>query len=196
MHFREIINKENSKRDKFLSRVFGIFSEEIALIWFESSKSPYKNLGRPTIYKSGSNDKGFTLDFTLQEKEEKRIYIAEMKCELEYENYAYLELNTCKQLEHHKSEAFQRFLSFAKNPEEYRVTVDAKTIQACGSILVWGAITKEGEKEVIQRTNIYDVLSLEVMMNDLLQYNDNQFRKLLDTYKDWTDYFFEKIGAV
>ncbi len=142
MRFTAIFNKENIERDKYISRLFWIFSEKSASLWFRSSYSPYENLGRPTVYKHGV-DKGYTLDFTLQDKVGKKIYIAEMKCELEYDNYKYLELKEYKQLEHHTGEAFQRFIAFASHPNEYKVTVSRKPIQASGSILIWRQSTKK-----------------------------------------------------
>jgi hypothetical protein len=196
MQLRDIFNKENPKRDKFLSRVFGIFSEEIASIWFDSSQSTYKNLGRPTVYGISLDERRYTLDFALEEKEGKRIYIAEMKCELEYQNYKYLELNKYEQLDHHTGEAFNRFISFASNPKKYKVNVSGKPVIAHGSVLIWGAITQKGKEDVIRKTNIYDVLSLEEMMNDLLHNNEDRFNKLLDTRKEWCTYLFEKLGAV
>jgi hypothetical protein len=92
---------ENKNRDKFISRFLGIFSENIARIYFSSPYSDYKDLGRPTINKKNMSDRGSTLDFTLENKKTKKIYICEMKCELEFEKYKYLELNDIRQIKHH-----------------------------------------------------------------------------------------------
>jgi hypothetical protein len=198
MRLNEIFNQQNKERDKYLSRVLGIFSEGIAALWFASDYSPYSNLGnRPTIYRRSDEQKGYTLDFTLKEKgKNNEIYISEMKCELEYDNYKYLVLNDFKQLSHHKGEAFSRFLAFAKNPEEYKVKVDGKIREPKGSILIWGAVSKEGKSSVIQHTQLSDILSLEDMLNDLAKNrNSNGLSQFLDQYKEWTMYLFEKLGA-
>ena len=42
--------KGKSERDKFLSRVFGIFSDRIVEIWCQNPKAPFSNIGRPTIF--------------------------------------------------------------------------------------------------------------------------------------------------
>jgi hypothetical protein len=197
MRLSDIFNRKNTKRDKVLSRVLGIFSEEIASLWFKSDCSPYITCGRPTVYRRNGEAKGYTLDFTLKEKSGKEeIFIAEMKCEMEYENYKYLELKEYSQLHHHKGEAFQRFLSVASNPEEYKVTVAGTPIKARGSILIWGAVTEEGKKNIIHKAHLHDILSLEDMVNDLLQNKtENGFQALLDQYKEWTSYLFEKLGT-
>lgn len=73
----------NTIRDKYLSRVFGIFNEEFVRIWSRSDVSPYEDLGRPTIYDNDNSDRGSTLDFTLKDKTTSKIYVAEMKCEIQ-----------------------------------------------------------------------------------------------------------------
>ena len=50
MNFNQIfdvqhLNNKNEARDKFLSRVIGIFSEENVRIWCRSDISPYEDLG-------------------------------------------------------------------------------------------------------------------------------------------------------
>lgn len=48
-------------RGSFLSRVFGIFNEEIIRIWARDDKSPYDSHERtPTLYDGNRN---YTLDF-------------------------------------------------------------------------------------------------------------------------------------
>jgi hypothetical protein len=88
----------DSRRDNFLSRVFGIFSEEVVRHWCANPRSTYVDLGRPTLY--GTDGKWHTLDFTLQDQATSEIYVAEMKCELAYDNYRYLRLTDTHQLDH------------------------------------------------------------------------------------------------
>ena len=112
--FKSIFQSNDRARDKFLSRLFGIFSEEIVRCWGRAVQAPYEDLGRPTV-KSFCAKRGFTLDFTFRSRDNGAIYIAEMKCELEYENYRYLTLETPTQLDHHGNEAFQTFSNVARN---------------------------------------------------------------------------------
>ncbi len=79
-------------RGKFLARVFGIFSEDIVRLWAASPGSPYEDLGRPTVCFDGAA-KGSTLDFTFRNRASNKIYVAEMKCEIEYQAFRYFVLN-------------------------------------------------------------------------------------------------------
>jgi hypothetical protein len=51
--FPMLFRSSSSARDKFLSRLFGIFSEEIVRIWCRAPDAPYEDLGRPTIRYGG-----------------------------------------------------------------------------------------------------------------------------------------------
>jgi len=97
LQFEEIFRTKNPARDKFLSRLFGLFSEEVVRYWCRCPAAPYEDLGRPTLRVPGEA-RGHTLDFTLRHKETVKVYVAEMKCELEFENYRYLRLTGAWQL--------------------------------------------------------------------------------------------------
>lgn len=101
-HFLSIFRQVDAPiaRGKYLSRVFGIFSEEIVRQWASDPRCPYENLGRPTLRKRGDRV-GSTLDFTLRHKSTGKSYVTELKCEIEYQNYKYLVLSDIKQLNHH-----------------------------------------------------------------------------------------------
>lgn len=43
----------NPARDAFRSRLFGLFSEDIVRFWCRSDRATYRDLGRPTLWKSG-----------------------------------------------------------------------------------------------------------------------------------------------
>ena len=91
--FQNLFQSNNRPRDKFLARLFGIFSEELVRCWARDNQSPYRNLGRPTVKPTGQQ-RGYTLDFTFESKSDRQVYIAELKCELEYENYRFLTLES------------------------------------------------------------------------------------------------------
>lgn len=135
-------------RGKYLSRIFGIFSEEIVRLWASHPQSPYEDLGRPTVGKRG--EKGSTLDFALRDKHTGKTYVAELKCEIEYENYKYLILSEPWQLDHHCSKAaFLALLNAAAKKPEQQIFVNRKEIQIDGAILIWGAATPEGRRAVM-----------------------------------------------
>ncbi len=89
----EIFKTSLPQRDKFLSRLPGIFSEEVVHHWCQCSQSTYENLGRPTLRPLDKN-KRYTLDFTLRKRTSSERFVAEMKCWPEYENYYYLRITS------------------------------------------------------------------------------------------------------
>jgi len=199
MDFKDIFDTSNSSklnepRDKFLSRIFGIFSEEIVRIWCRSKKSPFEDIGRPTIYDElEKTGRGSTLDFTFQDKETKKKYVSEMKCEIQFENFKYLELNSVDQLAHHNKPAFQRFLGIANEPKKYSVKVQGKKMNVDGAILVWGKTNQASIKEICEATNLTNILSVENMINDLIEIKDNNYLEFLNQKQEWINHLFNGL---
>jgi len=192
--FDRIFKSTNPKQDKFLSRLFGIFSEDIVRTWCQDRRAPYQNLGRPTV-RLRAERRGRTLDFTFQSRQDGRVFVGELKCELEFENYRYLTLTSSSQLDHHKGEAFAKFRDIAKNPHKYKVTVDGKSISVAGSILVWGSVAADGRMTVIRENGFADVLSLEEIIADLLDWGNEGYRQLIEDRATWCQYLFRKLLA-
>ena len=188
---------EEKKRDKFLSRLFGIFSEEIVRCWCLNSNSLYEDLGRPVI--RGAEDKGISvLDFTFKSREDKLIYIVELKCELEYQKYQFLQLKNSEQLKHHqKKKAFRRFCKIAKNPNTYTVTTKniEEKLNISGAILIWGSITESGRTNVIDECIFKDVLSLENMISDLINWKDKRYYELNENRLYWCQELFNGLNG-
>jgi putative transcriptional regulator len=66
-----LFRKGPPARGKFLSRLFGIFSETIVQVWSEDERAPYKNHGRPRlaareVANGGIRAKSPTLDFLFE----------------------------------------------------------------------------------------------------------------------------------
>ena len=200
--FEQLFNSndpELNKRDKFLSRLFGIFSEEIVKCWCNNPKSPYTNLGRPTL-RTAENKRGCTLDFTFESNEDNLAYIVELKCELERHNYKYLKLKDISQLKHHqKKKAFDRFVKIAKNPKEYIVTRKNENknekFDVSGAILVWGSITEKGRTNVIDEYGFKDVLSLENMISELIKWEDQDYYKCIGLRSNWSQQLFNGLNG-
>ena len=190
--FQNLFQSVNRPRDKFLSRLFGVFNEEIVRCWCKDNQAPYRDLGRPTI-KSASNPRGYTLDFAFQSKSSDAVYVGEMKCELEYENYRYLTLESPAQLAHHKKEAFRLFLDIAHNVNHHIVTIGGKPQRVSGSILVWGSYTELGRASVTANYGLHDILSLESIIADLLAWENQAFIELLENYQTWSTELFTRL---
>ncbi len=181
---------KNPARAKLLSRVFGIFSEEIVRIWANDERSPYLHLGRPTI-KPTDEGKGFTLDFALKSRSTGYVYVTEMKCEIEYQNFRYFVLEEKEQLNHHNKPAFKVFLDTARCASTQVVTVDGKQIKIDGAILIWGAATPQGKRTVIESTGMHDVLAVADICHDLVNWGNVEYKDLLATRGLWCAELFE-----
>lgn len=184
-----IFRSDTPARDKFLSRVFGIFNEEIVRCWCNDSHSPYENLGRPTI-KNSNTGRLYTLDFTFRSRDSGQVFVGEMKCELEYENYRFLTLDSPSQLQHHMGDAFKLFLAAAISPGNCRVNVQGKPHPIDGAILVWGRCTPQGQISVVNEYGLYTVLTVENIVRDLLQWQSMEFEELIATKERWCQYLF------
>ncbi len=194
MTFQSLFHSNDPARDKFLSRCFGIFSEKIVRCWGKDPQAPYEDLGRPTI-KSIDKKSHYTLDFTLRSKKDNRVYITEMKCELERDNYQYLTLEKSSQLEHHKKPSFQIFLAAARNASQYDVTVEKRPQTINGSILIWGRYTEQGRTEVINKYGLEDVLSLEGIIKDLVGWQNQDYIELIRKYETWCGELFTQLRS-
>ena len=208
-------NKANDcKREKFLSRVFGIFSEDIVDIWGQNKKSSYENLGRPSLYTKDEKYLGTTLDFTFKDRKTNEIYIVEMKCEIQYQNFKYFYLRNEDELkkppegkgflEHHrKKTAFGRFEKLGKNPENYPEEFIVKYFdkeekrkhkveKIAGIILIWGKV----DQEKIENKKIgyfHKILSVERMISDLIDWKDENFTCMIAEYQRWSNDMFDQL---
>lgn len=181
------------QRDKFLARLFGLFSEEIVRHWASDPNAPYEDLGRPTL-RWPDDTKFHTLDFTFRHRADGRVFVAEMKAELEWEGYRYLRLVDAAQIEHHeRSAAFQKLIATARNSEAVSVRVGGKPVAVSGAILVWGATAAagiEGAKEVY---GFGDVLSVEMMLMDLRAWKTVSWCEYAAQLRRWTEELFDGL---
>ncbi len=184
----QFFRSTDSKRDNFLSRVSGIFNEEIVRMWCANPNSPLVDLGRPTIWEPGG--KHHTLDFTLRDIKG-MTFVTEMKCELAYDGYRYLRLTNAAQLDHHEGSAFLRFLELAVSGHGLVAKVGAIPIAVDGIVSVWGATTRAGVDSVTSTRAIADVLSVEVMINDLRRWDDPQRKHRVGELRGWCSDLFD-----
>lgn len=181
---KRTFNTSDSHRDNFLSRLFGIFNEDIVRLWCKNPNSKYSDLGRPTLYTLDGTWTRTTLDFGLRNKDGE-IYLGELKCELAYESYKFIELDSINQLYHHDKKAFQQFLQVAKKPRSYKVKINREEVSVKGSILIWGRVNESKQNGIINYFNFYDILSIENMVNDLLDWEDTDYNDYINTRYRW-----------
>jgi hypothetical protein len=175
-------------RGAYLSRLFAFFSEEVVRHWAACAEAPYRDLGRPVIWDHNSRTRYHVLDFTLERRGDGARYVAELKCEIEFEGYRYMTLAGPGQLEHHAGKAaFQKLLQMATDPQELRATIGRQELTVDGSILVWGALTPEGRTTTMDRYGFADVLSVQDMLHDLAIWQPPTWAEWVAVRRRWTD---------
>jgi len=181
------------QRGKFLSRVFGIFSEEIVRIWARDAKAPYDDLGRPTLYHNGHRS---TLDFLFRCCRSGKKFVVEQKCEIEYQNYKFVTLEDKSQLEHHNKPAFAALLAAAQCAEKPQTKIggkDGENVSIDGAILIWGATTKSGRESVMNDRGFSDVLSLEQIIADLQDWQPEEYINMIGARRNWSEEMFDYL---
>ena len=66
--FDEFFRQAELGRAAFLSRLLGLFSEQVVQHWCRYPAAAYENLGRPTLREAGTRSPWQTLDFTLRHR--------------------------------------------------------------------------------------------------------------------------------
>jgi hypothetical protein len=202
--FRELFPQSGAApaRGKFLSRLFGIFSETIVQIWSEDKRAPYRNLGRPRLAarkmaNGGIRAKSPTLDFLFECRRSGMKYVVEQKCEIEYQGYRYFTLTSPDQLKHHNNSAFAAFLSAARGGREGARDwkVRSESVSVDGAILIWGVVTPEGRTVVIEETGLHDVLGLDRIIADCARWKPDAFCKLVSDRRMWCGELFDFLDG-
>lgn len=191
-----IFNTGVAARDKFSSRLFGLFSEDVVRDWCAAPQSRFANVGRPTLYADGEA-RGYTLDFALQPPDATGVFVAEMKCELEFEGYRYLTLETASQIEHHRSPAFLRFLDLSFDPQRFEVRIGGRPRDVLGTILVWGAASQAGKAAAKERYGFSDVLTVDECLADLKSWGGaTPWRERVDRLRGWSNSLFDGLVGI
>jgi hypothetical protein len=126
-----------------------------------------------------------------------------MKSELQYEKFKYMVLSNGSNVnyfqQHLKKKAFQLFVD-PKSVDEIKIAGD--TIQTHGSILVWGSIDEDFNKDQFckdmtemnsSKINLYDILSVEKMIGDLIEWEDEEYIGFIKEYRQWSETFFDTV---
>ncbi len=176
--FRDFFKSGNQKRDKFLSRLLGIFNEEIVSFWCRCPQAPYEDLGRPSV-KTTDDKKAIVYDFTFQDRRTGAKYVVESKCMLEYRDYFFLTLSDSSQIAKVGGKGFKRFREIARRPNRYPIKVGGKIEGISGAILIWGRVTKEGVTSAKKEYGFHDVLSFDRILGKLLEWGSRGYSRFL-----------------
>lgn len=196
--FREIFLAKGDleqQRAKYLSKVFGTFSEEIVRIWAKDQRAPYEDLGRPNLRMSGEQ-RGHQLDFTFRSRASGQIYVSEMKCEIQFQNFKFFVLKSTDQLDHHKKPAFAAFLQSARAPDQFSVKLKGPNppLAIHGAMLVWGAVDENAKKAVASETGLHDILSVETICQDLVVWRNQEYVEAINKYQMWSNRLFDGLA--
>jgi len=196
--FQSLFQRDDATaaRGKFLSRVFGIFSENIVQIWAEDERAPYKNLGRPTLA-GQSPVRSPTLDFLFESRRTGRRFVVEQKCEIEFNGFRYFTLTGPDQLKHHNKPAFDAFLAAARGdaPGSRDWKVRGQQIEVDGAILIWGAVTPEGRKAVIEETGLHDAIGLDRIIAECAEWRPDAYCRLVSERHQWCGELFSFLDG-
>jgi hypothetical protein len=185
-----LFHTSEPQRGAYLSRLFAFFSEDVVRHWSACEEAPYRDIGRPVLWDE-DGPRFHVLDFALQRRSDGALFVAEMKCEIEFEGYRYLTLSDPAQVEHHVGKAaFQKFLRIAHDPKSLRVTIGGKALEIDGAILVWGALTDDGRAATMNHHRLADVLSVQDMMADLAEWQPREWADWVRTRERWTHELF------
>jgi hypothetical protein len=187
--FEQFFRSSVPARDKYLSRLFGLFSEQVVRAWCACPQAPFEDLGRPTLCEPGLT-RGHTLDFTFRRRNSDATYVVESKSELEYDGYRYLRLTSLNQIRHHTSAAFAKFLRVASGPATLDVRRQGRPQPVDGAILVWGAVSPEGREAAMKELAFAEVLSIEDMIADLQTWAPVGWTEFVSQYRGWTNELF------
>ena len=117
--------------------------------------------------------------------------MAELKCEIEFNNYRFLRLEGSAQVQHHREKgAFQAFLDVAQAPDSRRVAIKGKTVPVDGAILVWGSASDAGRTDSRRGLGVADVLTIEDMLDDLERWRPAEWSEYISPRKRWSDELF------
>lgn len=194
--FEDVFRSPEMARDNFLSRLFGLFSEDVVRCWCRHQEAPYEDLGRPTVKLPDERSWGHTLDFTLRDRSTGKTFVAELKCEIAFENYKYIRLTTHDQLTHHQGPAFKKLLALAKDPTAADVRVAGKPMRVDGAILVWGSFEGRGRDAVMTQFGFVDVLSIESMLDNLHAWESTEWQTRVRQLGTWSKELFDYLAIV
>ena len=193
----------NSKQVNFLSRIVGVFSEEIVRFWLENERCKYINIGRPQVSTSG-DPKNYTLDFLLQNTKTKKYFIAEQKCFFGFKNGTLKKISEVETftMEFEKwstkksisTIAWDRFINFDKDTSV--VSNKQKKYSVSGKVLIWASYDKKAKENFQKKYKLSDVISFEHIIRDLKDWSDESYIKFIKEKQKWINELFKNFTTL
>lgn len=200
-----LYSKENKLKVNFLSRIYGVFSEEIVKIWCDNENNKeFEYIGKPHI--NIGNRKPLELDHLLKSKN--TYFIVEQKNFHGYKNgklasmedtdsfFKNFETWSKEKSKNQKSKAWDIFINFREHPKE--VKYNGESFPDIKTLLIWSKGTPEGKRKFIENSGIgvSEVLFLLDIKNDLIQWDDQKYKELIKGKKEWIDELFNDLLVI
>jgi len=131
--------------------------------------------------------------------------VAEMKCEIAYQDFRYMTLNGIDQVQRHIDEqsksgkkSFARFVEVATQPSQFKCMVTSRSgkrneVPLDGAILVWGDVSDDGRKKVADEFGFADILSVQDIINKLIKARDAEYLAFLSKRSNWCRQLFDAL---
>ncbi|MBZ0300202.1 MAG: hypothetical protein K8J31_10690 [Anaerolineae bacterium] len=190
MTFNSLFHPTDPDRSRFLNGLFNLFARDVIRCWTTDPQCAYTNLGKPTLRQTGAA-RGSPLDFAFQERRKQQVFAVVMLSD-PLDNTP---LKDPAQIEAFRStRTFAAFLEAAQKPADFTLGIGSSEYPAAGSILIWSSFESKKTRAVIRKTYAFqDVLSLEDIVRDLIQWQNRDFQMLLDRRAAWCYDFFRSI---
>lgn len=185
MNFDSLFRSPDPERNAFMVSVFNLFSSAIVQCWVQDARSPFDDLGKGSLRKSGAS-RGISLDVTVGRRN--RVYGGLLRCDLSVDP----PLTDAAQVVQ-DTKSFKLFLDAAANPSKYTVVIDGKKHDLAGLLLVWSCVDEKAVRAARREHGLADVLSLEQIIADLIGWGNRDFQLLLDRRVAWSHDLFKGL---
>jgi hypothetical protein len=190
MTFDSLFQHHDPERSRFLDGLFSLFARVVVRCWATDEHAPYADLGRPTLRQVGGS-RGSPLDFAFQEKRRKHAYGVLLYCDPVGDG-PLRDANQITALS--ATRTFAAFLDAAAQPSAYSLTVGGMDYPLIGSILIWSSLESKKTRAMIRKTYAFhDILSVEDMIRDLIEWKNRDYQMLLDRRTAWCYDFFRGL---
>lgn len=193
MTFDGLFQLHDPERSRFLDGLFSLFAREVVHCWATDDHAAYADLGKPTLKQMGGA-RGSPLDFAFQEKRRKHTFGVVLYCDPTGDG-ALKDANQITALG--ATRTFAAFLDAAAQPSAYSLTVGGADYPLVGSILIWSSLESKKTRAVIRKTYAFhDILSVEDMIRDLIEWKNRDYQMLLDRRAAWCYDFFRGLRQI
>ncbi|MTH66747.1 hypothetical protein [Paracoccus shanxieyensis] len=123
------------------------------------------------------------------------MFVSEMKCEIEFQNFKFFTLDGIAHLDHHTKPAFFELLKCTKpEPEDYCV-VKGNKLRYDGAVLIWGTVDPDARQTVMLEKGFHDILGIDDICRDLAEWSCPKYQAFLDQRRAWCDQLFNGLSG-